>query len=347
MLKNNSKTNNTYFYCICFALLLFLFFVPQISFTNKSVSADTGIYIDISCTENDTSYTITATPSAEIPYNYEILFCVNGNFFLEPESLTIEKDFVTTFQVYCVLRQLVEENETQTYADINSQTLTLTPPSEEVADSWLSPTLQMVLKTILPIIVIVAFLFLATFHINKKKYTPFGKLVKDLKEMQQQTKTMVGIFKNEKLLPKYKNRKYRKFLKNQEKISSNCISRTIPLNIESMGQYNALLSNLFNLNNIILAGIKTLPKTKQKQKERLVDELHRNLLPKAVINAEETKSAWERQLANTEKQFVQHSSYRKTLSSEKDYQQLLKRTVFYRNGADNDGDNDGDDGGED
>jgi len=347
MLKNKLKPKTTYFCCICLALLLIIFLAPQIQATTKNqLSADTGIYIDITCTENDTSYTITANPSTEITYNYEIIFYVNDYSFLEPESLTIEKDGTTTFQVYCVLKQVVAENETQTYEDIYSQTLTLTPISAE-DDNLISPTLQMVLKTILPIIVIVAFFSLITFHVNKKKYTPFGRLVKDLKEMQQQTKTMVGIFKNEKILPKQKNRKYRKYLKQQEKISSNCISRVIPLNIESMGQYNALLSNLFNLNNIIQAGIKTLPKTKQKQKERLVDELHRNLLPKAVINAEETKSAWERQLANTEKQFVQHSSYRKTLSSEKDYQQLLKRTVFYRNGADNDGDNDDGDGGDD
>ncbi|MGD9901504.1 MAG: hypothetical protein AB7S44_03080 [Spirochaetales bacterium] len=328
MQKNKFNSTRFIFALICAMLLIF----PILS---SNITAYAEVYVNLSYYETDTSYTIEATPSEAIPYSYEIVFVVNDLSIVSINGeLTVEKDNTTTFTVYCIIR---DTSETPTYSDVQSQTITITPIDGE-DNLLLSPAMQLLFKTLLPLIVLIVCIVLIVLGIKKKKYSPFGHLVRKLKSVQKIDKEVVALFKDEKASSKIKSRKYRKFLKTADKVSYSCISKIIPINIESMGQYNSLLENLFNLNNIIQAGVRTYSKTNIKQKERVVNELHRNLLPNAIINAEETNSAWEKQLLKTEKQFVQQSLYKKTLASDKDYQQLLKKTVFYQNNQKLEGD---------
>lgn len=321
---------------LCLAMLFLVSFGVQ----NNIVYADDSVYVNLSYVESDTTYTIYATSTETISYPYEIIFSVNDLNIIENEQLSIKKDDSTTFVVSCILRDM---SENPTHADVKSQTLTLAPQTMEEESSIITPAMEVVFKALLPVILVAVCVILIVISVKKRKSTPFGHLVKKLKSIQKLDKETVALLKDEKAKPRTKSKKFLKFLKKADNISYNCISKIIPINIESMGQYNSLLSNLYNLNNIISAGIKTYSKTNMQQKERLISELHRNLLPNAVINAEETNSAWEKQMLNSEKQFMQQSLYKKSLVTDKDYQQLLKRTVFYKNdqreeGADKDDD---------
>lgn len=312
----------------------------------NNVFAEDNLYISVLMNEDDKNFYVSVVyePTADAMndnvVNYELTYVVNGIEIQENEQLTLVKNG-TTYTVYGKISYTKDNTD---YV-VRTQKLVLdgTLASGNIAQPQNNEWWMSLIKIVLPIIILIGLIIFLVQFMTRKRKDPMDRVISNVDLIKQDGIKTIDMLRNEKLSKQAKSNRYKAYLRRTKKDVQEMVEKIIPLNIESMGQHNILITKLIELNNVIIAGENVADATSPLKRKEFIGSLHREL-DKVKVSANEIKTAQTKQCQNIENTFAQHTLFANANKSSTEYKQYLKDKLYFicNDGSDGDGDDDSD-----